>query len=461
MPTWRGFEPMRYLPLTADDRTAMLEVIGAASVDDLFADVPAAARLPGPIGGLPLHASEMAVERHMSALAAKNISAGSVPFFLGAGAYRHHIPASVDHLIQRGEFLTAYTPYQPEIAQGTLQVLFEFQTQVARLFGTDIANASMYDGSTACWEAVAMAGRITKRSKAVLCRGLHPHYVSTITTMAKFTGDTIDYRAPKLDAVPDTAGVIAAIGAETSCVVVQYPDILGRIPDLAAIAAAAHAHGALLIAVVTEPVALGLLEAPGHIGADIVVGEGQALGVGLNFGGPYLGLFGCREKFVRQMPGRLCGQTVDAAGKRGFVLTLSTREQHIRREKATSNICTNSGLCALAFSIHMTLLGGDGLAKLARVNHARARSAADRLAKVPGVQVLNDAYFNEFTVILPRDARDVVRALADRSVLGGVSLGRLYPDAAGLAQGLVVAATETTTAEDIEAFAVTLEGVLT
>ena len=461
MPTWRGFEPMRYLPLTADDRTAMLEVIGAASVEDLFADVPAAARLPGPIGGLPLHASEMAVERHMSALAAKNISAGSVPFFLGAGAYRHHIPASVDHLIQRGEFLTAYTPYQPEIAQGTLQVLFEFQTQVARLFGTDIANASMYNGSTACWEAVAMAGRITKRSKAVLCRGLHPHYVSTITTMAKFTGDTIDHRAPKLEAAPDTPGVIAAIGAETSCVVVQYPDILGRIPDLAAIAAAAHAHGALLIAVVTEPVALGLLEAPGQIGADIVVGEGQALGVGLNFGGPYLGLFGCREKFVRQMPGRLCGQTVDAAGKRGFVLTLSTREQHIRREKATSNICTNSGLCALAFSIHMTLLGGDGLAKLARVNHARARSAADRLAKVPGVQVLNDAYFNEFTVILPRDARDVVRALADRSVLGGVSLGRLYPDAAGLAQGLVVAATETTTAEDIEAFAVALEGVLT
>ncbi len=461
MPTWRGFEPMRYLPLTADDRTAMLEVIGAASVEDLFADVPAAARLPGPIEGLPLHASEMAVERHMSALAAKNISAGSVPFFLGAGAYRHHIPASVDHLIQRGEFLTAYTPYQPEIAQGTLQVLFEFQTQVARLFGTDIANASMYDGSTACWEAVAMAGRITKRSKAVLCRGLHPHYVSTITTMAKFTGDTIDHRAPKLEAAPDTPGVIAAIGAETSCVVVQYPDILGRIPDLAAIAAAAHAHGALLIAVVTEPVALGLLEAPGQIGADIVVGEGQALGVGLNFGGPYLGLFGCREKFVRQMPGRLCGQTVDAAGKRGFVLTLSTREQHIRREKATSNICTNSGLCALAFSIHMTLLGGDGLAKLARVNHARARSAADRLAKVPGVQVLNDAYFNEFTVILPRDARDVVRALADRSVLGGVSLGRLYPDAAGLAQGLVVAATETTTAEDIEAFAVALEGVLT
>ena len=451
---------MRYLPLTAEDRADMLAVIGAATVDDLFADVPAAARLAGPIAGLPLHASELAVERHMTALAAKNVSAGSVPFFLGAGAYRHHIPASVDHLIQRGEFLTAYTPYQPEIAQGTLQVLFEFQTQVARLFGTDIANASMYDGSTACWEAIAMSGRVTRRKKAVLSGGLHPHYVATAQTMAKFTGDTLDCRLPVLEAAPDDAAVIAAIDGETACVVVQYPDVLGRIPDLAAIAAAAQAAGALLVAVVTEPVALGLLEAPGHLGADIVVGEGQALGVGLQFGGPYLGLFGCREKFVRQMPGRLCGQTVDADGKRGFVLTLSTREQHIRREKATSNICTNAGLCALAFSIHMTLLGGAGLEQLAAINHAKAQQVAARLAAIPGVTVLNDAWFNEVTVILPRDAREVVRALADRQVLGGVSLGRLYPHAAGLANAMLVTATETVTDEDIAALAAALEGVL-
>ncbi len=451
---------MRYLPLTGADRAEMLGVIGAATVDDLFVDVPAEARLPGPIAGLPMHASEMAVERHMGALAAKNVSAGSAPFFLGAGAYRHHVPASVDHLIQRGEFLTAYTPYQPEIAQGTLQVLFEFQTQVARLFGVEVANASMYDGSTAAWEAVAMAGRITKRKKAVLCRGLHPHYVGTVRTMAKFTGDVIDYRAPKLEAEPDTAGVISAIDGETSCVVVQYPDILGRIPDLAAIAEAAHAQGALLVAVVTEPVALGLIEAPGNLGADIVVGEGQSLGVGLQFGGPYLGLFGCREKFVRQMPGRLCGETVDAEGKRGYVLTLSTREQHIRREKATSNICTNAGLCALAFSIHMTLLGGEGLGQLARVSHARAQAAAARLARVPGVTVLNHAYVNEFTVILPGDAREAVRAMADRFVLGGVSLGRLYPDASDLAQGLLVCTSELTTDEDIEALGAALEGVL-
>jgi glycine dehydrogenase subunit 1 len=277
---------MRYLPLTADDRQAMLSTIGAESIDELFCDVPADALLDGPIAGLPAHASEMSVERHMAALAGRNLSAGTAPFFLGAGAYRHHIPASVDHLIQRGEFLTAYTPYQPEIAQGTLQVLFEFQTQVARLLGTDIANASMYDGSTACWEAIAMAGRITRRKDAVLSGGLHPHYAEVARTMARFTGDTIDARVPLLVADPDDAAVIAAIDAETSCVVVQYPDVLGRIPDLALIAEVAHAHGALLVAVVTEPVALGLLEAPGLLGADIVVGEGQALGVGLQFGGP-------------------------------------------------------------------------------------------------------------------------------------------------------------------------------
>ena len=451
---------MRYLPLTPADRTAMLAVIGATCVDDLFADVPAEARLGGPIAGLPLHASEMAVERQMSALAARNMSAGSVPFFLGAGAYRHHIPASVDHLIQRGEFLTSYTPYQPEIAQGTLQVLFEFQTQVARLFGTDIANASMYDGSTACWEAIAMAGRVTRRKRAVLSAGLHPHYVATARTMARFTGDALVTAAPQFVAAPDDAGLIAALDGETACAVVQYPDILGRIPDLTAIADAAHAVGALLVVVVTEPVALGLLEAPGNLGADIVVGEGQSLGVGLNFGGPYLGLFGCNEKYVRQMPGRLCGETLDADGKRGFVLTLSTREQHIRREKATSNICTNSGLCALAFSIHMTLLGGEGLARLARINHARAQATAARLARVPGVRVLNEAYFNEFTVILPTDAREVVRQLADRQVLAGVSLGRLYPGDADLERGLLVTATETTTDEDIEMLGAALAEVL-
>lgn len=451
---------MRYLPLTDHDRSAMLNVIGAADIDALFTDVPASARLSGPIRDLPNHATELAVERHLSALARKNRPAGEGPFFLGCGAYRHHVPASVDHIIQRGEFLTAYTPYQPEIAQGTLQVLFEFQTQVARLFGCDVANASMYDGSTACWEAVTMAGRITKRKKAILSSGLHPHYVSVAQTMARFTGDMLVYETPALTADTDVAALVEAIDGETSCVVVQYPDILGRISDLSALAAKAHEHGALLIAVVTEPVALGAIKSPGEMGADIVVGEGQSLGVGLQFGGPYVGLFACKDKYVRQMPGRLCGETVDAEGKRGFVLTLSTREQHIRREKATSNICTNSGLCALAFSVHMTLLGERGLRDLATLNHSLASHAADRLAKVPGVVVINDTFFNEFTLKLSKEARPIVRTLADSGVLGGVSLGRLFPGVAALENGLVVAVTETTTVEDIEALATALTEVL-
>ncbi len=451
---------MRYLPLNNQDRSAMLATIGAASIDDLFIDIPEEARLTGPIHGLPMHAPEMAVERHMKALASQNLVAGDVPFFMGAGAYRHHVPASVDHLIQRGEFLTAYTPYQPEIAQGTLQMLFEFQTQVARLLGCDVANASMYDGSTACWEAIGMARRITKRATALLSSGLHPHYVGVAKTMARFTGDALVHQAPSLKPETDIADLTGQIDKNTSCVVVQYPDILGRVEDLSALAQATQAAGALLIAVVTEPVALGALRSPGEMGADIVVGEGQSLGVGLQFGGPYVGLFGCKQKYVRQMPGRLCGETVDAEGKRGFVLTLSTREQHIRREKATSNICTNSGLCALAFSIHMTLLGEKGLRGLAEVNHAMAVSAAERLEKVPGVKLLNASFFNEFTLVLPKDARTIVRALADRRILGGVSLGRLYPEEADLANGLVVAVTETATLEDIEAFATNLEELL-
>ncbi|MGB5077266.1 MAG: aminomethyl-transferring glycine dehydrogenase subunit GcvPA [Sphingorhabdus sp.] len=451
---------MRYLPLTPQDRHAMLGVIGARNIDELFVDVPVEARLDGPISGLPGYASELSVERHFSSLARQNMAASHHPFFLGCGAYKHHVPASVDHLIQRGEFLTAYTPYQPEIAQGTLQMLFEFQTQVARLLGCDVANASMYDGSTACWEAISMAGRVTKRSKALLSSGLHPHYVSVAETMAKFTGDKLETAAPELSHDTDSARLLAMIDHDTSCVVVQYPDILGRIEDMSAIAAKAHEHGALLVAVVTEPVALGAIRAPGEMGADIVVGEGQSIGVGLQFGGPYVGLFACKEKFVRQMPGRLCGETVDAQGKRGFVLTLSTREQHIRREKATSNICTNSGLCALAFSIHMTLLGEKGLRELAMLNHSQAIQAADRLTQIPGVELINKSFFNEFTLRLPKEARPVVRELAARQILGGVSLGRLYPGNTDLQNGLVIAVTEVVTTQDIETLATVLQELL-
>ncbi|HZU50920.1 MAG TPA: aminomethyl-transferring glycine dehydrogenase subunit GcvPA [Sphingomicrobium sp.] len=442
---------MRYLPLSDGDRGEMLRVIGAKSIDELFRDVPEEVRLSGPIAALPMHASEMAVERHMTERSRKNMVASDVPFFLGCGAYKHHIPASVDHIIQRGEFLTSYTPYQPEIAQGTLQMLFEFQTQVARLFGCEVANASMYDGSTAMWEAIVMAHRITRRNKTIISSGVHPHYVKVAQTMAKFTEDELVTSLPQLDGATDLERLARTIDSDTSAIVVQYPDILGRVSDLTTIAEAAHAAGALLVAVVTEPVALGLIRSPGEMGADIVVGEGQSLGVGLQFGGPYVGLFACRDRHVRQMPGRLAGETVDAEGKRGFVLTLSTREQHIRREKATSNICTSSVLCALAFTVHLTLLGGKGLRDLASLNHARACEVADRLSAIAGVEIVNSAFFNEFTVKLPVEARPAVHSMVERSVLGGVSLGRLYPGNEDLKNGLVIAVTETVTDDDIRA----------
>ena len=443
---------MRYLPHTDTDRRDMLRAIGAADIDALFADVPAAARLTAPIAGLPHHLPEMLVERQLSAMAARNMTASAGPSFLGCGAYKHHVPATVDHIIQRGEFLTSYTPYQPEIAQGTLQYLFEFQTQVARLTGMDVANASMYDGSTAMTEAVFMARRVTRRARALVSSGVHPHYVAVLQTLTRFTDDDIVTRTPDLSPDDDLAALAAAVDKDTGCVVVQNPNIFGHVADLTPLAAACHAAGALLIVVVTEVVSLGLVKSPGEMGADIVVGEGQSIGNGLNFGGPYLGLFACREQHVRAMPGRLCGETVDADGRRGFVLTLSTREQHIRREKATSNICTNSGLCALAFTVHMSLLGETGLRKLAVLNHARAVQLAERLARVPGVSLVTETFFNEFTLRLPTEARPVVRQLADKGVLAGVSLGRLYPGVKALENGLVVAVTETATDQDFDAF---------
>ena len=347
---------MRYLPLTDTDRGDMLARIGVESIDDLFADIPRDKRL-SELPDLPRRQGEMEVERLLGRMAARNVPASSLPFFVGAGAYKHHVPASVDHLIQRSEFLTSYTPYQPEIAQGTLQYLFEFQTQVAELTGMEVANASMYDGSTATGEAVLMAHRVTRRKKAVLSGGLHPHYAEVVATLSAMADDKIERLAPDVRASED---IIARIDAETSCVVVQSPDVFGNLRDLAPIAEACRAKGALLIAVFTEAVSLGLVSPPGAMGADIAVGEGQSIGNGLIYGGPYVGLFTAKAKYLRQMPGRLCGETVDAQGRRGYVLTLSTREQHIRRDKATSNICTNSGLCVLAFTIHMSLLGEAG-----------------------------------------------------------------------------------------------------
>ena len=450
---------MRYLPLTDADRKEMLSAIGAASADDMFCDVPKEALLDAPVD-LPQHKGEMEVENFIGAMAAKNLSPSTAPSFLGAGAYRHHIPATVDYMVQRGEFLTAYTPYQPEVSQGTLQVLYEFQTQVALMTGMEVANASMYDGATACAEAVLMAGRVTRRHKAVLAGGLHPHYRDVTATSAKFLGlelvgpDSDPTRAAKPESVTDL------IDENTSCVVVQTPDLFGRIIDLKPIAEAAHEKGALLVAVTTEVVSLGLLEAPGNQGADIVVAEGQSLGNALSYGGPYVGLFATQQKFVRQMPGRIAGETQDVEGQRGWVLTLSTREQHIRREKATSNICTNSGLCALAFSIHCSLLGEEGLNRLARINHANACALADKLAGIDGVEVLNDSFFNEFTVKLSKPANDVVEALAERGILGGVPLSRLLPTRDDLTNMMLVTATECNSETDMDALVGALEEVL-
>ncbi len=447
---------MRYLPLMPADRHQMLANIGVASIDDLFAAVPQS-KLLRDLPNLPKAKGELEVERELGRLASRNTPAASVPFFVGAGAYRHHVPATVDHLIQRSEFLTSYTPYQPEISQGTLQYLFEFQTQVALLTGMDVANASMYDGSTATAEAVLMAHRITRRRKAVVSGGLHPHYRAVVETLSRYGGARVD----ALD--PDPRGVeeiIGRIDGETACVVVQYPSVFGSIRDLAPIAEAAHANNALLIVVVTEIVALGLIKPPGEMGADIVVAEGQSIGNGLSFGGPYVGLFATRDKYVRQMPGRLAGETVDAEGRRGFVLTLSTREQHIRREKATSNICTNSGLCALAFTIHMTLLGEKGLRRLARTNHANAVALADKLSQIDGVEVVSPTYFNEFTMRVRGDAARIIERLAGKGVLGGVPVSRLIPGRAQFSDLIIVASTEINTDDDRAKYAQALKEVL-
>lgn len=446
---------MRYLPLSDADRRDMLSVIGASSVDDLYVDVPEHAL--NPAIDLPAHRGELEVERIMGAMAAKNRAAGAGPFFVGAGAYKHHVPATVDHIIQRSEFLTAYTPYQPEIAQGTLQYLFEFQSQVAALTGMDVANASMYDGSTACAEAALMARRVTKRSRVVLSGALHPHYAAVTRTSSELVGDAVFQLPIDIEAREDLA---AAIDDDTACVIVQTPDVFGNVRDLTALAKACEANGALLVAVVTEAMSLGALRSPGEMGADIVVGEGQSIGNGLNFGGPYVGLFATRDKLIRQTPGRYCGMTTDAEGKRGFVLTLSTREQHIRRDKATSNICTNSGLCALAFTVHMTLLGEKGLREVAMLNHEAACKAADALAAVKGVSVLTKSYFNEFTIRLPVNATGVVEKLAADGVLGGVPGERLWPYDTAAHNLLIVAATECVTDADIAAFSKSLAKAL-
>ena len=448
---------MRYLGLTDADRRSMLDAIGADTIDALYRDVPDTAVLKTLLD-LPAHAGEMEVEQQITTLVAANRPAGAAACFLGAGSYRHHVPASVDSLIQRGEFLTSYTPYQPEVSQGTLQYLFEFQTQVAMITGMEVASASHYDGATACAEAVLMARRLTKRQRVILSGGLHPHYAATVATNVQYLESDLVTLPPADPRLEET--LTSEIDDRTACVVVQNPDIFGRLHDVTPIAEAAHAAGALLVVVVTEAVSLGLVRSPGDMGADIVAAEGQGIGNSLNFGGPCLGLFAAREKFVRQIPGRIAGEARDTDGHRGWVLTLSAREQHIRREKATSNICTNSGLCALAFTIHLSLLGDDGYRRLAELNHARAIELADALGAVPGVDIINESFFNEFTVRLPGDAAPIVETLAADGIFAGVPVSRLFPDMADGANLLIVAATESNNSDEIERYSQALRGAI-
>jgi len=421
---------MRYLPLTKADRAEMLQAIGVKNVNELFAAIPADIMKKSENQNLPPHKSEMEVEAHMRKYANQNLPATTAPFFLGAGCYNHHIPATVDYIIQRSEFLTSYTPYQPEIAQGTLNYIFEFQTYIARLTGMDVANASMYDGATAAGEAALMAMRVKPgRSKIRVDSSVNPQYKDVIHTNLRYHEEVefVESSEPCDD---------------TACVIIQTPNFYGNIVELEKLRADCTAKGALLVVVVNEILSLGLLPAPTV--ADIVCGEAQSIGVGMSYGGPHLGFFACKKEFIRQMPGRLCGETVDAAGKRSFVLTLSTREQHIRREKATSNICTNQGLMALAFTVHISLLGETGYKQLAQLNHQKATQLAERLGKVKGVKVLNKTYFNEFTIEVSGNSEIIVENLAKKKIIAGLPVD---------GNKIILAATELTSDENIETLA--------
>jgi glycine dehydrogenase subunit 1 len=400
-----------YVPLTDDDRAAMLAVVGAASTDALFDDIPADYRHPEL--RLPPALSELELVAEMRALAAKDRTAANYACFLGAGAYRHFRPALVDALVMRGEFLTSYTPYQPEVSQGTLQTIFEFQSLVCELTGMDVANAGMYDGASALAEACLMACAITGRRRIAISERVHPHWVAVVRGYA-------DGRDIAVDVQPHGA---FALTGEHACLAVQQPDFFGRMAiDAAAWGDAAHDAGALYV-VAADPVSLGMFRPPARYGADIVVGEGQSLGVPLSFGGPYVGLFACRDRYIRQMPGRVAGQTVDLEGRTGYVLTLQTREQHIRRERATSNICTSQQLIALSTAVYLETLGPRGLRRVAELCYEKAHYAAARIAALGGYAVEDDEpYFHEFVVRTPKPAGEINRRLLDRGIIGGLDV---------------------------------------
>jgi glycine cleavage system P protein (glycine dehydrogenase) subunit 1 len=439
---------MRYLPATEQDRRRMLEVIGAGSIEDLLARVPAKARLARPLEVGPALA-ETDLVRQMRGLSARNADADGYVCFLGGGAYDHYVPSPINHLISRGEFFTAYTPYQPEASQGTLRTIYEYQTMVAELTGMDVANASIYDGASSLAEAALMARSATGRQEIVIAGGVNPRYRQVTTTYAAGSGLRLR-PAPEPEGVLDVEAARKLCGPKTAALVVQSPNVYGCVEDLSGAAEIAHAAGALLI-VVADPVNLGVLEAPGRLGADVVVGEGQGLGVPLSYGGPYLGVFAAKHDFLRRLPGRLVGATVDLDGHRGFVLTLQTREQHIRRDKATSNICTNVALCALMATIYLATLGKRGLVEVGELSAAKAHYAADRLTGIPGVSLRFDApFFKEFALRLPKSPERVAARLARSKILAGLPLKSVDRS---LSDCLLVAVTEKRTKAEIDRFA--------
>jgi glycine dehydrogenase subunit 1 len=439
---------MRYLPNTAQNQRAMLATIGAGSIEDLLVKIPTKARLSRPLA-LPPALAETELVRHLRALAGKNADAESAVCFLGAGAYDHYVPSPINHLILRGEFFTAYTPYQPEASQGTLRTIYEYQTMIAELTGMDVANASIYDGGSSLAEAALMAHSVTGRTEIVLAGCVNPLYRQVVETYVDGAGLRLrEGLSP--EGVLDLDAVRRVVGGKTAALVVQSPNFYGCLEDVAAAAELAHGAGAMLV-VVSDPVNLGVLEAPGRQGADIVVGEGQGLGVPLSFGGPYLGVFAAKNEFVRRMPGRLVGATVDLDGKRGFAHTLQTREQHIRRARATSNICTNVALCALMATIYLSTLGKQGLVRVGELSTAKAHYAAKRLGEIPGVALRFAApFFKEFTLKLPKSPERVVAKLARQGILAGLplkALDRKHGDC------LLVAVTEKRRKDEIDAFA--------
>jgi glycine dehydrogenase subunit 1 len=436
---------MRYLPKSPSERQEMLAAIGVKSIEELFSSIPEPYRLKKPLN-LPGPLSETEVIQYFQARAAEN-SAGYTSF-LGAGVYNHLRSVVTDTILQRGEFLTSYTPYQAEISQGTLQAIFEFQTLMCQLTGQEVANASMYDGSTATAEAVLMAERLTGRRRVLVARSLHPEYREVLRTYAKNSGLKIEEISYTAMGTVDLNAVKAALREDVCAVVVQSPNFFGAIENLGPLADAAHGSGALLVVAVAEALSLGIVKPPAE--ADIVAMEAQSFGLAPSYGGPFAGVVATREKFVRQMPGRLAGQTADQDGRRGFVLTLATREQHIRREKATSNICTNQALCALAATVHLTLLGKEGLREMAEQNLAKAQFALEELEKIPGVRrTFSAPFFNEFTVELPRSVKLVNAELLREKVVGPFVVGSVYPE---LTKHALVCVTETTTRAEIERF---------